>query len=312
MMTTNVVNVSDEVLADDAYVRVKPELAKLAPEDLLQVNLEVSAALQTILGVLPEVKRLREQIAKELPSFDLSSFDRLEDYALAFGVTQTAFLIATQPQGDLQALTEEAVKLRETLATDAQALARRSLIDGGQLVGLRGANGYKNIAQDLLILSKVMQDAWPNIQGKSATTTEDLKTASQMSTRLSRIVGLREQGPAQLAAVTDQRLRAFTLVLRTYEDARRAVNYLRARQGDADTIIPSLYPGRPRRRPSDVTDPAHPNTPNDAPGGTGSTKAGAPLDATTTQPLPAVTAAAGAAPAAAPKNAPASKDPFLQ
>ena len=311
-MATNIVNVSDEVLANDAFERVKPELAKLAPEDLLQVNLDVSAALQTILGVLPEVKRMREQIVKEVPSFDLASFDRLEDYALAFGVSQTAFLMATQPQDDLQALVEEAVKLRETLDADAQALARRNVIDGGQLAGLKGANGYKNLAQDLLILSKVMQDAWPKIQGKSATTSEDLKTASQMSTRLSRIVGLREQGPVQLATVTDQRLRAFTLVLRTYEDARRAVNYLRAREGDADTIIPSLYPGRPRRRPSEGTDPGNPNPPNGAPGGTGSTKAGTPADTNTTQTLPAVTPASAAAAAAAQRNAPASKDPFLQ
>jgi hypothetical protein len=297
-MATNVVNVSDEVLADDAFARVKPELAKLAPEDLLQVNLDVAAALQTILGVLPEVKRLRSQIAKELPSFDLASFDRLEDYALALGVCQTAVLMATQPQDDVHALAEEAVKLRETLAADAQALGRRNLIDGGQLAGLKGVNGYKNIAQDLLILSKVMQDAWPNIQGKSATTTEDLKTASQMSTRLSRIVGLREQGPAQLAAVTDLRLRAFTLALRTYEDARRAVHYLRARAGDADTIIPSLYPGRPRRRPSEVSNPAQPKPPHDAPGGTGSTQPGTAADAHTSQALPAV--------------ASAGKGPFLQ
>ena len=49
-MATNIVNVSDEILANDAFERVKPELAKLAPEDLLQVNLDVSAAVQTILG----------------------------------------------------------------------------------------------------------------------------------------------------------------------------------------------------------------------------------------------------------------------
>jgi hypothetical protein len=59
-MATNIVNVSDEILANDAFERVKPELAKLAPEDLLQVNLDVSAAVQTILGVLHRHARARD------------------------------------------------------------------------------------------------------------------------------------------------------------------------------------------------------------------------------------------------------------
>jgi len=257
-MGTILVNVSDELLAEDAYARVKPELAELAQDELVKVNLDASAALQTILGVLPRVKALREQIVRELPAFDIASFDRLEDYALAFGVTQTAFLMATKPPSELRPLTEEAVQLRETLLKDAQALARRSLIDGAQLARLKGVNGYKNIAQDLQILSSILSAAWPIIQGKSGTTSDELKTASQLSTRLSRIVGLREQGAAHLATVTDDRLRAFTLVFRTYEAARRAVGYLRARQGDANTIVPALHPGRPRRRRSEAVDPVTP------------------------------------------------------
>jgi hypothetical protein len=43
-----------------------------------------------------------------------------------------------------------------------------------------------------------------------------------------------------------------------YEDVRRAVAYLRAREGDADAIAPSLYPGRPRRRQSEADAPAAP------------------------------------------------------
>jgi len=311
-MPNHAVNVSNEVLAQDAYERVKPELAKLAPEDLLQVNLEVSVALQTILGVLPEARALRDQIVQELPTFDIASFDRLEDYALTLGVTQTAYLVATEPPSDLEPLTEEAIEMRETLLRDAQALARRQLIDGGQLANLKGINGYKNIAQDLQILSKILQDAWPNIQGKAATTADELKTASQISTRLSRIVGLREQGPAQVAAATDERLRAFTLVLRTYEDARRAVIYLRARNGDADTIMPSLYPGRPRHRQSDATDPTKPNTTSNASGAAGAGNASKSSDVNAIQTVPAVTPAATTAAVAAQRNAPASKDPFLE
>lgn len=61
-------------------------------------------------------------------------------------------------------------------------------------------------------------------------------------------VGLSEQGPAVVAAVTGLRQWAYTQLLLTYEDARRAVTFLRGRRDDADGILPSLHLGRPRRR----------------------------------------------------------------
>lgn len=248
MDTDILMKLNDETIVSDADERVKGELAALSPQELVQVNLDVTAAVTTVLGVLPEVRALRAEIVQHLPTFDLAAFDKLEDYTLALHSAQTDYLTATQPPDDLVELSAEAMKVRDRLHRDALALAGHGLLDEGLLAQVKGGNGYKNMAQDLEILSRVMTTNWAKIQGKSATTVEDLQTASRMSTRLMRIVGLREQGPAILAAAADHRLRAFTKMLTVYEDARRAVGYLRARQGDADTIAPSLYPGRPRRR----------------------------------------------------------------
>lgn len=301
------VGVSGEALFDESYARVKADLDSLKPEELLQVNLDVTAAVTSTLGLLPEVKALREQIVKELPSFDIAAFDKLEDYALALSFANTTYLAATQPPDDLLGLNEEAGKMHDRLLADAKALAAHGLLDGAQLKQLVGGNGYKALAQDLQLLSQIMRVSWSKIENKSATTADDLKAAAQLSVRLMRIVGLREQGPALLASATDQRLRAFTRFINVYEDARRAVGYLRARQGDADTIAPSLYPGRPRKRASEP-EPAVPTAPQPA---TGS----APVSADSTQPIPAITpaqiAAANAAAAAGGRGAPAPKDPYL-
>jgi len=242
------IKLNSETIVGDAYKRVEADLAALDSEELVQVNLDVTAAVTTVLGVLPEVRALREQIAQHLPTFDLASFDKLEDYTLALHSAQTDYLAATQPPDDLVELSAEATKVRDRLYKDAVALAGHGLVDGGPLAQIKGGNGYRAMAQDLELLSRLMNASWDKIQGKSATTVEHLQIASRMSTRLMRIVGLREQGPAVLAAAADHRLRAFTKMLLVYEDARRAVGYLRARQGDADSITPSLYPGRPRRR----------------------------------------------------------------
>jgi hypothetical protein len=147
---------------------------------------------------------------------------------------------------------------------------------------------------------------------------EDLQTASRIGTRLTRIVGLREQAPAQAAAATDQRQRVFTLTLRAYEEARSAVTYLRRREGDAESIAPNLYTGKARRRPTDssTTDGSTTGTPDAPAAGTG-TSAGAPSGNASTPaagsgtPTPAVSPTAAAAAVAAQKGGPGSKDPFL-
>ncbi len=101
-----------------------------------------------------------------------------------------------------------------------------------------------------------MTTEWERISAKSHHTFEDIEAASRMGLRLTRIAGLREQGPARLAAATDQRLRAFTAMIRTYEDARFGIEFLRRREGDAESIAPTLYNGgRRRRQPADDTQP---------------------------------------------------------
>ena len=299
-------DVTTELRASDAYARVTADHAALKAEELIAVNIDIPAAVTTVLGVLPEVKALRDRMA-ELPSFDVASFDKLEDYALALNFAHAGYLSATQPADDLDALSADAAELKAQLLGDANALALHGLLDAQQFAQLRGGNGTKNLAVDLEILSRVLLAAWPKIQGKSATSVEDLELAASMSTRLMRIAGMREQSPALTAAATDARLRAFTKLLQVYEDARSAVAFLRRREGDADTIAPSLYPGRPRRRPVDDKAPTDPASPPAA-GTPGTPKP----SADTTQPIHVITPAGPALSGlTAAKNAPASKDPFL-
>jgi hypothetical protein len=265
-VNSTVVNVaSNETLVKDAYGRVKGDWAALAADQLLQVNLDIQLASQTILGALPEIRDLRERMVKELPAFDVTQFDKLEDYVLALVFVQSRYVMATQPDDDLQILFTEASKLRERLAADAQALSLRRLFDTRKLAALKGANGYKNVAHDLQALSAEFEAIWPKIEGKCPTTLDDLTAATQMSTRVTRVVGLREQSPAVLAVLTEERMRAFTLMLKVYDEARSAVSYLRRHVGDADSIAPSLYTGKSTRRKANEAEPTAPV--DQAPGG---------------------------------------------
>ena len=62
------------------------------------------------------------------------------------------------------------------------------------------------------------------------------------------MIGARRNGLASLRAAADTRIRAFTLLTLTYDQARRAVIYLRWEQGDVQRIAPSLYTGRGGRK----------------------------------------------------------------
>jgi hypothetical protein len=243
----------------------------------------------------------------------------LEDYALALRFAHAAFQTATLPPDDLTKLSEEALELRERLVADAKALSLHNLLDPRKLDSLKGANGIKNIAQDLEMLSQIMKASWPQIQGKSATVAEDLELASRISTRVTRIVGVREQGPAQVAAATEQRQRVFTLTLRAYDEARSAIAYLRRREGDAESITPNLYTGKQRRRPTDpsIDGSQTPGAGAGAGAGGGTAGGGTAGGGTTTPPgntktqLPAIAPEAVAAAVAAQKGSSGSKDPFL-
>jgi len=151
---------------------------------------------------------------------------------------------------------------------------------------------------DLELLSQAMTANWAKIQGKALTPLADVQTASRIGLRLTRIAGLRDQGPARLAAATELRMRAFTTVVRTYEEVRHAVGYLRRREDDADSIAPSLYPGKSRRK---VVEPT-PEVPPTATPGDVST---APAAGTTVAAAGGATAASGASNGAAHAATPA-------
>jgi len=295
---------NDEKLAADAYARIAQATAALQPEQLIQVNLDLQEATSTILGVMPEVLALRERIAKELPAFDISHVDKLEDYALALRFAHAAYQTATLPPDALAELSDEATRLRTRLLADATALSLHELIDPRKLESMKGAAGVGNIAQDLQMLSQILQENWAKIQGKSATSAEDLQAASRIATRLTRIIGVREQSPAQQAAVIEQRQRVWTLTIRAYDEVRAAIAFVRRREGDAESITPNLYTGKGRVRSSAKTDQKSTDP-----------KATDPKSTTPSvdsiQVLPAVTPAAVAAATAAQKGGPGSKDPFL-
>ncbi len=230
-----------QALDSAPLARVMPELKALQPEELQQINVDIPYAVALVLGCLPELRGLREDIARAMSSFDLAVFDRLEDYTLALNDAHGAYLAATQPADDLDELVIEASRLRALLLTEATALGARGVIDRKKLAEVRGPVGYKNVAVDLSLLYRVLMGSWSRIQGKTTVAQSELERAAKVAQQLIRALVLREQGMANITAAGELRQRAFTVFIRAYDHVRRAVSFLRWNLGDADDLAPSLY-----------------------------------------------------------------------
>ena len=250
---------SQGVSAVGAYQSLAEETRGLKDSDLVHITLDVVAAVTTAFGVLPKLATLREPI-QQLPGFDRAAVDKLETYAMALYETHADYLSASRPTESLPKLVEEATKVRDQLYADVQALIQRELVDAQEIREVKTGVGYKALAVDLTLLSDAMRRKWEVIQSRTAVQVDELLHAQQLATGLLRVVGEREQAPAVVADAAANRSRAFALFIRAYDEVRRAVTYLRWREGDADLIAPSLYAGRaaPKRKgePEVPVDPA--------------------------------------------------------
>ena len=227
-----------------AYEQALPTILEVPLDSVLPITVDITSMVAKAVGSMPEIRRFREQVVR-LPDFDLNAFDNTETYARAAGFAHTRYLAASEPDSALAAKFDEAMKLRELLLTDVTALAKRGLLNGKRLTELKGPVGYKNGAQDLATLSEIIRPHLAAIAGKTAVTEADLDRAEDMSDEIITIVGEKEQGPASVAVTSEVRQQAYTLFVRTWEQAHRAISFIRFAEGDADEIVPSLVERRP-------------------------------------------------------------------
>lgn len=225
----------------DAYQTLLDEMLELAHDELLTINVDIPAAVTTVLAALPGIRALRPQVIAMTQRYDLERFDKLEAYTLAVAYANSLFLAASQPPDSIDALADEAASLRDVLVAEATTLAQRRIIDGHRLQDLRGANGRHNLAVDLFTLASMVRKVWPAIAGKTSLHVAELDLAETLADKLLTAVGLCEHGPVIVATAADNRRRAYTLFIKSYDNARRVVHFLRWNDRDADDVAPPLH-----------------------------------------------------------------------
>ncbi|AUX37251.1 MULTISPECIES: hypothetical protein [Sorangium] len=231
--------------AAEAFAQIEPELDRI--EKVVPINVDIPRAVAVAVGAVPHLKALRARFLEELPRFPIEALDKLMSYALGAWYAHLLALPAGPGQDGLKPLLEEASALRADLLVAAEALAHKGFVDAGRVAEIRSGNGHLDTANDLVALAALFGESWGAVKHKTTVEWPDVERASKLGPELLVALGARNQPgvPAPKAAdPADRRARAFTLLVRAYDQCRRGVTYLRWVEGDYDAIAPSLFAGR--------------------------------------------------------------------
>ncbi len=244
----SVPNLGDIHDGERAVREVMPELEALPPEKVRKPNVAATDAASIAAGAFESIMFFREAIRDELPRFDLRNIDRLKLYTLAAWHTASTNR-SSGTSTSFDQLVHDAMDLSDDFAIAGNALMRKKLVDPVKFQ--RSGTSFRAVADDLNSRVKALRDAWSSIEGKTTVTLADLDRGADLAGRI--VLDIQNAGNPPPTTATDLRYRAWTLFEVAYEQCRRAIQYLRYDEGDADKFIPPLRQmAKGRRDPADA------------------------------------------------------------
>jgi hypothetical protein len=230
-----------------AYQACLAEMQRLPREHVHAVNLDVMDAVRIVMGLSERVAGIRGAVAGTLNDFDLALWDKHETYMSALVEAHNVWCVAIKSRATDSELIGQARQQFELLMAVVQALVSRGLVEPAIVKRVRKRRGPLRYAYGLLDLVEVLRERWSKIADKTGLTEAELLQAELTGERLATGVA-RKNAPAEhTQQLADMRDRAFTLFVYAYGQVRRAVQYLRWANNDAETFAPSLYKRRHRR-----------------------------------------------------------------
>jgi hypothetical protein len=237
-----------EVSAEEAFGRRRAELEAVPARDVMRVNLDPLSVVGVVLRAEPRIRSLRPEFVRHFREYKLELTDGLRDYALCLFYTETLYLTKAKPVRCPPDLLNQAKLCRARLLQFLNTCAERRFVDKARFSQLRGTNGYRNVASDLGVLTSVALDMPAFAEFERLLPPGELRRADLLGRQLLTIAGKHEVRSEELSAAREMRARAFTLLIRSYNEVRRGVAYVRAEQGDAEAFAPTLFGKAPRRR----------------------------------------------------------------
>lgn len=220
-----------------AYARVRSQLQELPDHELIVINFDVAAVINSMLTIAPALQRNRALLDPVRP-FDRRLVDQFEDFGLALAHTHSMVRIAedTISAEDVPYLTER----RTQLLSDARSLAGRGLLDPAKLDNLSHTNNHSELAYDALGLAELFLQAEDRLRGKSPVPHEELIEVRDRANRVILALSAKGEKQTSLAEALFERRRAATKVVLTHRAVRVALLHVLGKQALVDEIVPPL------------------------------------------------------------------------
>lgn len=244
-----------------AHEAVTPHLKPFVGAEA--AKLDGRRAASTVLGSLPEITELLEQM--KAVGITNAELVLLRLVALAAYEAETRLARASQPSEPLQKQFDELSRLRAVLLHQVTGLVGFGLMDDKVIKSLLGGSGHQNVPADVQSLAGAMKAAWARINGKTPLTEQDVAEAKAKGEAFAEMVAKRDLADKAISQATADRNQRLALLIRKYEEVRRAVHFVRWFEDDADKYAPSLFAQRGSRRRAEETE-VEPVAPVPAPG----------------------------------------------
>jgi hypothetical protein len=236
----------DPLMDRAALDALRPRLNALPSAEVASINgLDATSAATLAEASATHLQPLRAALVAQFGTTASEALDALPPLARA---TRQADIEhdASRDSTNLSVLGGELRAAQRLLLLDAEVLVNRGLLPASALAPARGARGYQALARNVLVLVEVLRTRWSTFAGRTPMSPEDLARAEELGQKLFRAVWDRERG-ASRGLAAQLRARALSELVRTYEQVRRMVAYLRWHEQDADEFAPSLWSSRARR-----------------------------------------------------------------
>jgi hypothetical protein len=243
----------------EAFAELHDEIAAVSDDLLVAINVDISSAHRIALAAADRIDELMPRLER-LPDLDLQRVRKLRIYAAA---CQHAHLVASAPEeGDprLPLLLEECAKLRAKLLATAELLVLFGDVSEDRVAAIRSGTSHADMANGVEQLALMFEEIWDRVQSRIPITAEMVERAPKLALEINALLGAKTVRPvgAKPSEAQSMRQRAFTLLVKVYEECRSAVEYVRRREGDAMSFTPSLFIRK--KRPSTSPQPEEPET----------------------------------------------------
>jgi len=234
-----------ELDSDELLPAIREDLLAIAERDLLPVNADLSIAAPRVIVAAERIQEHRAELVAIFGKARVSRIDRLVLFARAALHAYAKHKVDVAGTR-IAPVAGRARQRRAVLHAEVRSLVTRGLLPATVTAELKGGKGFKNLFGDVLQLVGALRFYWKDVEDRTGVTLEELAAAEQDAMELATMIGEAKYGGPRETALTRQRV--FTLLFRTYDEARRMIAFLRWKEGDVEHITPSLLGGSGTRR----------------------------------------------------------------